>query len=137
MRILLTLAISLLCLPSAVHAQEVTASPICFSLRNEAPYMVFGEISTDYYTTPNGTQARHNASFRLEKSGARNPKTDNYTDRRQFCSTGPFYDGRQIELTLRTLVPVFSCRTNIEMGEIVIHGVINQDGSAKTWAVCY
>ena len=33
--------------------------------------------------------------------------------RREFCSRGPFYEGQRLELTLRTLFPVFACRTQI------------------------
>lgn len=117
-------------------AQEITPLPICFTIRNEAPYKVYGQMATDYYTTPDGTKARHTGTFRLEAKDTMHP--DGYPlDASEFCSSGPFYPGRQMELTLRTLIPIFSCKTNIELGEIKIHGKINKDGSTKTWATCF
>ncbi|MBI1300928.1 MAG: hypothetical protein GC137_04625 [Alphaproteobacteria bacterium] len=118
-------------------AQEITGQPICFTIRNEAPYRVYGQFSTDYYTASDGTKARHTATFRLEKGGSKHGEKGYFTDRSEFCSSGPFYPGRQLELTLRTLIPIFSCKTNVELGEIVIQGKRNQDGTTKTWAVCY
>ena len=118
-------------------AQEITASPICFTLRNEAPYRVYGEVSTDHYTAPDGTKARHVGTFRLEKAGTTHKEKGYPMDVSEFCSSGPFYPGRQLEITLRTLVPTFSCKSNIELGEIVIKGKRNKDGGTKSWIVCY
>ncbi len=124
-------------LPCFAHAQDITASPICFSIRNEASYRVYGEVSTDYYTRPDGTKARHVGTFRLQKEGSQSEDGATFTDRTRVCSQGPFYPGQQLELTIRTLLPVFSCKTNVELGEIVIKGKKQKDGSTKTWAVCY
>ncbi|MGH1456055.1 MAG: hypothetical protein ACRBDI_04690 [Alphaproteobacteria bacterium] len=136
MRYFLSIA-TLLMIALPAMAQEITPQPICFTVRNEAPYKAYGQIATNYYTTTDGTKARHTGTFRLETSGTTDTETGNLKDRSEFCVSGPFYPGRQIELTLRTLIPVFSCKTNIEMGEIVIHGKFNDDGSTKTWATCY
>jgi hypothetical protein len=38
---------------------------------------------------------------------------------------------------LRTLVPVFSCKTRIDQGEIVIKGHRKPEGGAETWAECF
>ncbi len=132
----LLLLICLLFAP-ATMAQEITDKPICFTLRNEAPYRVYGEVSTDYYTAPDGSKARHTGTFRLEKAGAKRKGEDYFIDRTEFCSSGPFYSGRQLEITLRTLFPTFSCKTNIELGEIIIKGNMKDDGTTKTWVVCY
>ena len=118
-------------------AQEITEKPICFTIRNEAPYKVYGEITTNYYTTQDGTKARHTGTFRLEKAETRHPEKGHYLDRSEFCSSGPFYPGRQVELILRTLIPIFSCKTNIEVGEIIIKGQHKKEGGTKTWAECY
>ncbi len=99
--------------------------------------MVYGDVSTDYIEDQDGQKIRHTGSFRLEKAGTRDPKEGFYLDRSEFCSSGPFYPGRQLELTLRTLIPTFSCKTNIEMGEIIIQGQLKEDGTTKTWATCY
>lgn len=122
---------------ASVMAQEITPTPICFTVKNEAPYMVYGQIATDYYTTPDGTKARHTGTFRLKEKDTTNLETGNFQDRTEFCVSGPFYPNRKVELTLRTLFPIFSCKTNVEMGEIVIHGKIKKDGSTKSWATCY
>ncbi len=124
-------------LPLSVTAQEITPQPICFTIRNEAPYKIYGQMATDYYTAPDGTKARHTGTFRLEKAGTRHKEKDHFIDRSEFCSSGPFYDGRQLELTLRTLIPIFTCKTNVEVGEIVINGMQRDDGTTKTWATCY
>ncbi len=131
------LLVTLLLFAPPVIAQEITPQPICFTLRNEAPYRVYGEVSTDYYTAPDGSKARHTGSFRLEKAGTKREEKDYFIDRTEFCSSGPFYPNRQLEITLRTLFPIFSCKTNIELGEIVIKGHIKSDGTTKTWITCY
>lgn len=123
-------------LPSSVFALDISDAPICFVIKNEAPYMVYGDISTNYQENENGTKVRHTATFRLQKLGTNND--DGFPlDETEICSQGPFYPGRQLELTIRTLIPIFSCKTNIEIGEIIIKGKINDDGTTKTWAVCY
>ena len=127
----------LILIATPAYTQDVTPSPICFTVRNEAPYTVYGEVSTDYYTTENGTKARHTGTFRLAKAGSKHEEKGYFIDRSEFCSSGPFYPGRQLELTLRTLIPTFSCKTNIELEEIVIKGKRHKDGSTKTWAICY
>lgn len=119
-----------------VHAQDVTDVPIHFIIKNEAPYRVYGEISTDYIKDEKGRNIRHTGSFRLEKKGTRH-EDGHYLDRSEFSSNGPFYPGKQLELTIRTLIPIFSCKTNVEIGEIIIRGKILEDGTTKTWAVCY
>lgn len=118
-------------------AQEITPQPICFTIRNEAPYKVYGEVSTNYATSSDGTKARHTGTFRLEKPGTRHKTEGHPLDVSEFCSSGPFYPGRQLELTLRTLVPIFSCKTSVGVGEIVIKGYRKKEGGTKTWAVCY
>lgn len=126
-----------LCLPAQAIAQEITTSPICFILRNDAPYKVYGELSTNYFTNEEGQRRRHTGSFRLEAAGSTHPEKGYPNDRAEFCSSGPFYDGRQLELTIKALFPIFSCKTNIEQGEVLIKGIRYEDGSSKTWAECY
>ncbi|NCC20922.1 MAG: hypothetical protein EOM26_00500 [Alphaproteobacteria bacterium] len=108
------------------RAQNVTAEPICFSVRNTAPYMVFGTLATDLYTRDDGMRARHRSNFRLDTG-----------QRDEFCASGPFFPGGKLELTLRSLVPLFSCRTRVDQGEILVKGMLKQDGTTQTWAECY
>ncbi len=106
-------------------------------LRYEAPYKVYGSFGTDYYMTPDGTKARHRSNFRLDEPGSTHPDEGYPTDRAEFCSYGPFYPERMLSLTLRTLVPIFSCKTRVDQGEIVIKGYRKPEGGTETWAECY
>ncbi|MCB9990286.1 MAG: hypothetical protein H6867_02765 [Rhodospirillales bacterium] len=103
---------------------EVTPDPQCFNVINKAPYTVFGTISTDYFVRDDGIKARHQSNFRL--------KNEAYAE---FCTTGPYYEGGKIDLTLRSLVPLFSCKTAVT-GDIVIHGRRKAEGGTETWADC-
>jgi hypothetical protein len=123
------------------HAQnenlDIVQEPICFSVRNEAPYMIFGNIATSDFTRPDGIVARHRSNFRLEAAGGVDSETGEPSDRAEFCSYGPFFEGRKLELVLRTLFPVFTCQTKIDQGEIVIKGFRKDEGGAQTWAECF
>lgn len=133
------LIVALICLLSpAAQAQEILKEPICFAVRNEAPYKIYGSFITDLYPRNDGTKARHRSNFRLEEKGAVDEKGA-AADKAEFCSFGPFFPGRKLEMTLRTLVPIFTCQTNVESGEIVIHGerLPEPQGGTKTWADCF
>ena len=125
------------CYAPELQAQEITPEPICFMVKNTAEYKVYGSFITDYYTTEQGTRARHTSNFRLEAAGTVHEEKGYPLDRAEFCSYGPFFPNRQLELVIRTLVPIFSCKTSIEMGEIVIKGQRKPEGGTKTWAECY
>lgn len=124
--------------PFSAKAQEITPDPICFIVKNTAPYKVYGSFVTDYYTMEDGSRRRHTSNFRLEAAGDTDPKEGYPTDRAEFCSYGPFYPGRQLEMIIRTLVPIFSCKTSVELGDIVIKGErkTGPQGGTKTWAEC-
>jgi len=126
--------------PTAAKAQnenlDISAEPICFTVRNEAPYKSYGSFRTEFFTREDGIRARHTSNFRLEESGAVDEK-GRPADAAEFCSYGPFLSGRKLELTLRTLVPIFSCKTKIDQGEIVIKGFRKPKGGTETWAECY
>lgn len=111
---------------SSARAQEVVETPICFKVRNTAEWTILGDIVTDYFTAPNGQRGRHRANFRLGPG-----------EEREICTRGPFYPGRKQDLTLRTIVPIFSCRTRVDQGDILIKGARGSDGRSKTWAICF
>jgi hypothetical protein len=119
------------------QAQDVVPEALCFVVRNEAPYKVYGTFGTDYYVNPEGIKARHRSNFRLDEAGTKHPEEGYPTDRAEFCSYGPFYPDRKLDLVLRTLVPIFSCKTRIDQGEIVIKGFRKPEGGTETWAECY
>ena len=141
MRISLVLVIlcsAMVLLPRAGLAQDIVTEPVCFMVRNEAPYNVYGTFITDYYTTEDGTRARHRSNFRLSAMGETDPDTGEAADRAEFCTFGPFYPDRKLELVLRTLVPIFSCKTRVDQGEIVIKGYRKEDQpGTNTYAECY
>jgi hypothetical protein len=122
---------------SPARSQEVVSEPLCFILKNEAPYKVYGSFITDYYTTADGIKAKHRSNFRLDEPGSKDEKEGFPTDVAEFCSYGPFYEGRKLEFVLRTLVPIFSCKTKIDQGPIVIKGYRKPEGGTETYAECY
>ena len=103
---------------------EVSDRPQCFNIINKAPYTVFGSINTNFFIRDDGIKTRHKSNFRLN--------TEDYAE---FCTTGPYYDGGKIELVLRSLVPLFSCKTAVT-GDIVIYGRRKAEGGTETWAAC-
>ncbi|MGQ0527970.1 MAG: hypothetical protein ACT4OY_08100 [Alphaproteobacteria bacterium] len=121
---------------AAPAGPDIVSEPICFRVRNEAPYKVYGNFITDYYTTPDGSKARHRSNFRLDEPGSKDPE-GNPADVSEFCSYGPFLPGRKLELVLRTLMPIFNCQTRIDQGEIVIKGFRKPEGGTETYAQCY
>ena len=123
--------------PKQAAAQDIVSQPMCFNVKNEAPYKVYGSFITDYYTRPDGIRARHKSNFRLEEAGATHEEKGYPIDRAEFCTFGPFYPGRKLELVIRTLVPVFSCKTRIDQGEIVIQGHRKPEGGTETKALCF
>ena len=116
---------------------DIVPEPICFFLINEAPYKVYGSFNTDWYTDPEGQKRRHRTNFRLDEKGAVHEREGYPTDKAEFCSYGPFYPGRKLELTLRTLVPTFACQTKIDQGPIIISGYRKPEGGTETSAACF
>ncbi len=139
MRIFFLLLSLLITLPNVAKAQEITAQPICFTIRNSSDHRVYGEVATDKIKDQSGQVIHHTGTFRLEAAGTIHPKKNYPMDVTEFCSSGPFYPGRQLEFTLRTLIPIFSCKISVELGEIVIQSEkYIKDGIelTKTWATC-
>lgn len=115
------------CLSGApVAAQEVLATPICTTIRNVAPWSVTGSLASQSFVAPGGVKAHHRINFRLKPG-----------EKTEICSKGPFYPGLKHELTLRTLVPIFSCMTKMGVGEVLIKGGEKPEGGTKTWAECF
>ncbi len=108
--------------PSAMG--DVSDEAQCFNVINRAPYSVFGSIHTNYYVRPDGVKTRHKSNFRLQPS-----------EKAEFCTYGPFYDGQKVELVLRTLVPIFDCKTAVTE-DIIIYGRRKSEGGTETWATC-
>jgi len=111
--------------PTTPHALgAVSSEPRCFNVVNKAPYTVFGSIRTNFYVRADGMKGRHKSNFRL------GPQDD-----AEFCTYGPFFEGEKIELVLRSLIPVFSCKTALDE-DILIYGRHKSGGGTETYAVC-
>lgn len=115
---------------------DISDKPICFVVVNTTPYTVYGDMSTDKFPAPSGKLESHKAVFRLRPKGTKG-KGDNMLDRSRGCTTGPFFPDRKLELTIRTLIPVFSCRTSLDKGDILIKSERNAQGDLRTWAECF
>ena len=97
----------LMCLNLPIYAADVTPFKECATLRNAANQQVTGVIKTDAYKFQ-GQIRRHEKNFVLQDG-----------ETVEVCSTGPFYPGYKVELTIRTIMPLFTCKTRLS-GEIVL-----------------
>ena len=85
-------------MPSRQAAGEITPQPMCGKLVNRSDQTIMGTIATKSQRLASGDMVAHQENFKL-LSG----------EERELCTTGPFFEGRRLELTLRTLIPLFSC----------------------------
>lgn len=98
--------------------------PICSWLTNRSQQAIIGTLATAGQRLESGDIAKHRDNFRLE-AGAR----------KQFCAAGPFYEGQRLELILRTIIPLFSCKTKIDR-EIFLDAKPDENGIIKLSATC-
>jgi hypothetical protein len=115
--------LSLSCIASA-DQPFVTQEPVCFKIINTASYNIRGSVSTDEFPMSNGVMTRHRSNFSLNAG-----KT------MEACSSGPFFEGQRLQIDLRTLVPIFSCKTGL-WDDVKIRGFVKKDGTAETWIEC-
>ncbi len=127
----LLLCVLVMAAPQSGAAQEalgeVTDEPLCFSIINEAPYTVMGTLETNYFIRADGVKTRHRENFRLAPQ-----------DWKQFCSRGPFFDGRRLDIVLKSLVPLFECRTAL-YEDLRVQGRYKDEdegGGTETWIEC-
>lgn len=112
--------------PSGTGAQgEIVTRPICSWLTNRSDQTILGTITTAPQKLPDGTVARHRDNFRLAAG-----------ERRQICAAGPFFEGQRLDLTLKTLLPLFNCKTKIDR-EIFLDAKVQPGGFRKLSATCY
>lgn len=110
---------------SAGKEGEILSRPICSWLTNRSDQTIIGTLATASQTIASGDVVKHRDNFRLEAG-----------ERRQFCAAGPFYEGQRLELTLRTLIPLFQCKTKIDR-EIFLDAKEDENGFKKLSATCY
>jgi hypothetical protein len=104
--------------------ETILARPVCSYLVNRSNQALLGTLATAPQTVKNGDALSHRENFRLEAG-----------EKKQFCTIGPFYEGQRIELIIRTLIPLFKCRTQI--GRDVNLTVVEENGFKKPIATCY
>lgn len=90
-----------LSLPVTGRAADVTPFQECGTLVNAADQQVMGVIKTESFMF-RGKILRHEKNFSLQNG-----------ETVEVCSTGPFYPGYKVELTIRTIMPLFTCQTRL------------------------
>ncbi len=111
--------------PSREPAGEITSQPICGTLKNRSDQTIMGTMATKSQKIASGDMVAHQENFKLLAG-----------QERKFCAAGPFFEGRRLELTLRTLIPLFSCYTKIDR-EIFLDAKPGPGGFKKLSATCY
>jgi hypothetical protein len=103
---------------------EILKKPICSWLTNRSEQTIMGFMATASQKVASGDVVKHRENFRLDAG-----------QRKQFCAAGPFYEGQRLELTIRTIIPLFSCKTKIDR-EIFLDAK-PEPGFTKLSATCY
>lgn len=85
-----------------------------------------GTITTAPQRLASGDNVRHKDNFTL-KAG----------ERQEICASGPFYEGQRLEVILRTIIPLFNCRTKIDRGDIELNVTVKESGFRTLTAKCY
>lgn len=105
---------------------QFSETPVCSDLVNKSGHTVFGEIQTHRVQKSDGEIIYYSSNFRLAKDEAT-----------KICSSGPFFEGQRIRLKLRSLVPLFECKTRL--GDVIaINAAPKKEGRGYDWsATCY
>ncbi len=103
---------------------EIATSPLCSALINRSDQTILGTLSTATQTIETGETVKHQNNFRLAAG-----------EKMEFCSTGPFYEGRRLAIVLRTLIPLFECKTMIDE-PVYLDAVEQPGGFRKLSATC-
>jgi len=104
---------------------EILPKPICSALVNRSDVSILGSIVTQKQTIADGTKVAHRDNFKILAG-----------QRKEFCVSGPFFEGRRVEIVLRTVVPLFSCKTKLDK-EIFLDSEAVAEGTRKLSATCY
>jgi hypothetical protein len=121
------LCLFLCCVLFVTHAQAAelySPTPQCAMIKNTTNSTLFLMIRTDFFENQDGSKERFQTTLRLEPQAAQ-----------EVCAKGPFFPNYQVDLSIRTLIPIFSCKTRLQ-GEIAITSTQRDDGSQKFSAEC-
>lgn len=119
-----------LCIATPVAAQvgpgeqgEITKAPICSKIINRSSVNIQGTIALAPQTLPDGSPQQFSDNFKISPG-----------EFREVCASGPFYEGRRIDLTIRTLIPLFNCKTML--GQEIFLDMEEKDGIKRYSATC-
>lgn len=84
------------------NAQIISPEPLCLVLKNATSDEVLGHVETAEFYDDAGKLSWHKSNFRLRS-----------TEDQTICSTGPFFDGYQLRVVVKTLIPLYSCLTEM------------------------
>lgn len=104
---------------------EILSQPVCGVLVNKSEQTIMGTVSTAPQMI-GGDIIRHRDNFRLEAG-----------ERKEICARGPFYEGRRLEIVLRTIIPLFDCKTRLDRGEIALDVTVKDSGFRTLTATCH
>ena len=113
----------LITMSAPTMAADVTPFRECANLINSANQQVLGVVRTDKFKY-RGQIIRHEKTFNLQDG-----------ESVVVCSTGPFYPGYKVELTIRTIMPLFSCKTRLS-GDIMLRSRKEKSGITTLYADC-
>ena len=122
--VLILIALLFISMPAQAAGELISPRPQCASILNSTKSELYGVIRTAYGTLPSGEKKRHESTFRL-KGG----------EKQEACATGPFYPGYQVEFSIKTMFPIFTCKTKLR-GTIEIKSERNKDGLNRIYALC-
>lgn len=104
---------------------EVVHQPICSKLVNRSGVTIQGTVMTQKQVLKNGQEQQFSDNFKLSPNQFR-----------EICSSGPFFQGRKIDLTIRTLIPLFNCKTQLGR-TIYLDMEEDSEGIKRYSATCY
>ncbi len=130
--IFVALTIACLGLPAAAFAQQsppdlFSDTPVCSKLVNASGFTIYGDIQTMKVEKWGSDEIIHyKSNFRLGKD-----------ESTQICSKGPFFEGQRLLLKLRSLMPLFECKTRLGQ-PITINATPKKEGVGYDWsATCF
>ena len=118
-RILLTLCLFFILgsFPAQVaQAQVFSDQPLCLVVYNSTDREVVGHVETDAFYDVTGKLSWHRQNFRLDVQ-----------KEERVCSTGPFFKGYKLRVVIKTIMPLYSCKTDMNR-KITISRKIDETG---------
>lgn len=82
----------------AAQAQEITKQPLCFELENQTGFRIYTSVESSQVANDTESASYHRNNIYLQDKEVR-----------QICSRGPFFSGRSLKVSVRTVFPIFQC----------------------------